>query len=51
MKIVGDRTIAPLVRLGLIEAAADDPAHGVVSKRGEETWSQFVRGAVNTRTI
>ena len=42
-KLFGDRTIAPLVRLGLIEAAADDPAHRVVSKRGEETWSQFVR--------
>ena len=42
-KLFGDRTIAPLVRLGLIEVAADVPAHRVVSKRGEETWGQFVQ--------
>lgn len=42
-KLFGDRTIAPLVRLGLIEADAGDPAHRVISKRGEETWSQFVQ--------
>ncbi|AYG64168.1 hypothetical protein [Rhizobium jaguaris] len=42
-KSFGDRTIAPLIRLGLIEDASDDPAHRVVSKRGTETWSQFVQ--------
>ena len=42
-KRFGDRTIAPLVRLGLIEEASDVPAHRVVSKRGEETWGQFVQ--------
>jgi hypothetical protein len=42
-KLFGDRTIAPLMRLGLIEEASDVPAHRVVSKRGEETWGQFVQ--------
>lgn len=42
-KLFGDRTIAPLARLGLIAAAADNPAHRVISKRGEETWGQFVQ--------
>ncbi|MCR5860121.1 MULTISPECIES: hypothetical protein [Hyphomicrobiales] len=42
-KQFGDKTVAPLVRLGLLEADDDDPAHRVVSKRGEETWSQFVQ--------
>lgn len=42
-KLCGDRTIAPLVRLGIIEEAFDVSAYRVVSKRGEETWGQFVR--------
>ncbi|PWJ88224.1 hypothetical protein C8D77_112120 [Mesorhizobium loti] len=42
-QLFGDRTIAPLVRLGLIAEASDDPAHRVVSKRGEETWGLFVQ--------
>lgn len=42
-KPFGDRTIAPLLRLGVIEEASDHPAHRVVSKRGKETWGQFVQ--------
>ncbi len=38
----GNRTIAPLMRLGLLEADAKDPARRIVSKRGEETWGQFI---------
>ena len=42
-KSFGDRTIAPLVRLGLLEAAPNNPGHQIVSKRGEETWSLFIQ--------
>ncbi len=42
-KAMGDRTINPLIRLGLLEVAPDDPEHRVVSKRGEETWSLFLQ--------
>lgn len=42
-KLFGDRTIAPLLRLGLIEEASDDSAHRVVSKQGRETWFQFLQ--------
>ncbi|MCA1371565.1 hypothetical protein I6F15_30255 [Bradyrhizobium sp. BRP14] len=49
-KLFGDRTIAPLLQLGLIEKASDDPAHRLVSRRGTETWSQFIERAVNIPT-
>lgn len=42
-KSIGDRTIVPLIRLGLLEAAPDNAKHRVVSKRGEETWSLFLQ--------
>ena len=42
-QVFANRTIDPLMRLGLIEEASDVPAHRVISKRGEETWSQFVQ--------
>lgn len=42
-KVLGDKTIAPLVRLGLLEADDGNPAHLVVSKRGKETWFQFLQ--------
>ncbi len=41
-KPIGDRTIIPLVRLGLLEAAPDNPEHRIVSKHGEDTWSLFI---------
>jgi hypothetical protein len=41
-KPIGDRTIIPLVRLGLLEAAPNNPRHRIVSKHGEETWSLFI---------
>lgn len=40
-KVIGDKTIVPLVRLGLIEPAGDDPVRLVVSGRGQETWEAF----------
>lgn len=42
-KVLGDKTIVPLVRLGLLGAADDNPAHLVVSNRGKETWFQFLQ--------
>jgi len=42
-KPIGERTIIPLVRLGLIEVAIDDPTHLVVSPRGKETWNEFLK--------
>lgn len=41
--VFGERTITPLLRLGLIEVAADDVTQRIVSKRGEDTWDQFVK--------
>ena len=40
-KAIADKTIAPLVRLGLVEPVRDDPARLVVSSRGQETWEAF----------
>ncbi|EHS52358.1 hypothetical protein PDO_4753 [Rhizobium sp. PDO1-076] len=42
-KVLGDKTIVPLVRLGVLEADDDNPAHLVVSNRGKETWFQFLQ--------
>lgn len=44
-KELGERTIIPLVRLGLLELAADEPPRLLLSERGEATWRRFlVRG-------
>ncbi len=40
-KAIGDKTIAPLLRLGLIEPAQNNTACLVVSRRGKETWEAF----------
>jgi hypothetical protein len=40
-RIIGDRTITPLVGLGLIERDPDDLACLVVSGRGQDTWAAF----------
>lgn len=42
-KPIGERTIIPLVRLGLIEVAPENPTHLVVSPRGKDTWNEFLR--------
>ncbi|RUX94662.1 hypothetical protein EOA25_30035 [Mesorhizobium sp. M2A.F.Ca.ET.040.01.1.1] len=38
---IAERTMVPLARLGLIEAAADDTRRLTVSKHGQETWRLF----------
>ncbi|PAQ04337.1 hypothetical protein LRP31_33835 (plasmid) [Mesorhizobium mediterraneum] len=40
-KSIGEKTIIPLVRLGLIEPALDEPHCLVVSTRGAQTWWLF----------
>jgi hypothetical protein len=39
---LGDKTIAPLIRLGLLELAGDAPERLLVSARGRATWWQFL---------
>ncbi|WP_253203560.1 hypothetical protein [Methylosinus sp. KRF6] len=41
-KELGERTIIPLVRLGLLELAADEPSRLLLSTRGEATWRRFL---------
>jgi|GEM_PF-1406365 len=40
-KVIGDKTIRPLIRLGLLEKAAEHAEQLVISKRGTDTWRQF----------
>lgn len=40
-KAIGDKTIAPLLRLALLEPMSDDPECLVVSKLGKKTWEAF----------
>ena len=40
-KTFGDKTIMPLLRLGLLEPAVDDRTRLIVSRRGQETWEEF----------
>jgi hypothetical protein len=40
-KVIGEKTIQPLIRLGLLEATAAHPKQLVVSKLGAETWREF----------
>ena len=39
---LGERTIVPLVRLGLLELADERPERLLVSARGRATWSRFL---------
>jgi hypothetical protein len=41
-KPLGEKTIVPLVRLGLLELADNGPEHLVVSARGRATWWLFL---------
>jgi len=41
-KPVGERTIIPLIRLGLLELADEGPERLVVSARGRATWWRFL---------
>jgi len=43
-KPVAERTIIPLIRLGLLELADEEPERLVVSARGRATWWQFLEG-------
>lgn len=38
---IAERTMVPLARLGLIEAAADGTRRLIVSEHGQETWRLF----------
>ena len=40
-RVIGDRTTAPLVRLGLIEPAQDLPIRLLLTERGRDTWHLF----------
>jgi hypothetical protein len=41
-KPFGERTIVPLVRLGLLEFADDGPERLLISVRGRATWGRFL---------
>ena len=40
-KVIGDRTIGPLVRLGLLVRSSDGPVRILVTERGQDTWRLF----------
>lgn len=40
-KVIGDKTIAPLLRLGLLEPMPDDSECLMVSEFGKKTWETF----------
>jgi hypothetical protein len=40
-RVIGERTIVPLVRLGLLDHASEPPEHLLLTKRGQETWLLF----------
>jgi hypothetical protein len=39
---IGERTIMPLIRLGLLELAAGQPERLLISDRGAATWRRFL---------
>jgi hypothetical protein len=39
---MGERTIMPLIRLGLLELAAEQPERLLISDRGAATWRRFL---------
>jgi hypothetical protein len=42
-KAIGEKTIVPLVRLGLLENAGDGPKQLLISNRGRATWRLFLQ--------
>jgi hypothetical protein len=42
-KTIGEKTILPLVRLGLLEIAGDGPERVLISDRGKATWRLFLQ--------
>ncbi|HKR93647.1 hypothetical protein [Novosphingobium sp.] len=40
-KVIGDRTIGPLIRLGLLAHSSDGPVRLLVTERGQDTWRLF----------
>ena len=42
-KTIGQKTITPLVKLGLLKESTGDADHLVVSKLGEDTWRSFCK--------
>ena len=42
-KAIGEKTIVPLVPLGLLENAGDGPKQLLISKRGRATWRLFLQ--------
>ena len=42
-KAMGEKTIVPLVRLGLLENAGDGPKELFISNRGRATWRLFLQ--------
>lgn len=42
-KVVGEKTIVPLVRLGLLEPADHGPERLLISARGQATWWLFLQ--------
>jgi hypothetical protein len=42
-KTIGEKTILPLVRLGLLEIADDGPERVLISDRGKATWKLFLQ--------
>lgn len=42
-RVIGERSIRPLVRLNLLDHAPDRPEHLLLTERGRETWLMFCR--------
>jgi hypothetical protein len=42
IRTIGERTIVPLVRLGLLELGHDTPPSIVISNSGRKTWERFL---------
>ncbi len=42
-KVIGAKSITPLVRLGLLEPDSVSPGHLMVSARGRATWDHFLQ--------
>jgi hypothetical protein len=40
-RVIGERTIVPLIRLKLLDHAPDPPRHLLLTERGRETWRVF----------
>jgi hypothetical protein len=43
-KSIGEKTIRPLLRLGLLEIADGAPARLLISAHGKATWRRFLQG-------